>query len=140
MGAARPRKNSYRILSVLSNFAPIEITDTEPSKFPIPSTLGARPLGFYSSVRNSSNVCSSSKTDCIQCSISSPPFIYEDSVESAQSCSLEIGICPCCEILRVRSCLTRVCNSQESSCIFWLNNVNISSQASEDSVRCSSSC
>ena len=118
MGAAWPRKNSDQILFVLSNFAPLEITDTEPSKFPIPSTLGSRPLGFYSSVRNSSNVWSSSETDCIQCSISSPPFIYEDSIESAQSCGLEIGICPCCEISTVRNCLARVCNSQESSCSF----------------------
>ena len=65
MRAARPRKNSDQILPVLSNFAPLEITDTEPSKFPIPSTLGSRPFGFYSSVRISSNVWSSSETDCI---------------------------------------------------------------------------
>ena len=57
--AERPRKkfesNSFRSVE----FAPLEMTNTEHSQFPMPSMLGARPLGFHSSVRSSSNICSS---------------------------------------------------------------------------------
>ena len=85
MGAARPRKDSDQTLSVLSNFVPLEVINIEPSKFLMPSKLGARPLGSYSSVRSSSNLCWSWETECVQCSTSTPPFIPEDSIEHPRS-------------------------------------------------------
>ena len=111
MGAVRPRKNSERTLSVLSDFAPLEMTNTEPSEFPMPSTAGARPLDFYSNVRSSSKVCSSWETECIQCSISTPPIILENSIESSRSLAA-IGTSPNFEISTARNCLARVRSSQ----------------------------
>ena len=61
------------------------MTNTEHSQFSMPSMLGARPLGFHSSVRSSSNLCSSSETECIRCSVSTPPFIPDYSIESLRS-------------------------------------------------------